>query len=276
MEKLIFIGCLLGISLPFALSGCSSNQLSEIQVSSMQAHPLQGLKAAPSTGHEESRELDLYNQAIQRATKATGFAQNADTPATWSQIANLWEEAIDLMAALPESSPHYSIAQQKVVEYQVSLAQAQQNADTGLPEQISKHGGGLGDTLAVFESRYGPANSRGIGKGFQCDTATSTCEVMALFIGDLAMQVELLFEHKVSQAEAIQLADSLLPSDAKQLEAWNANEEIHVLRYESANLAKVFPTDHHPGMLKVLVEHEPFQPNQAFRVIIAVGDNRPL
>ena len=276
MAKLILIGCLLGISLPLVVSGCSSNKISEVQASSLQAQPPQASGDNQPTGHPKSIELDLFNKAIQRAAKAAGFSQNAESPATWSQIANLWEEAIDLMEALPESSPNYSIAQQKVIEYQASLKYAQKNADTGLPEQISQDGGGLGDTLAVFESRYGPSSGRGIGKGFRCNTLTSACEVMAMFIGDLAIQVELLLDHPVSQTQAIQMAAPLLPSDAKQLEAWNVNEEIHLIRYESANLAKVFPTDNNPGILKVLVEHNPFQPNQAFRIIISVGGDETL
>ena len=274
MENRILIARLLGVSLPFAISSCSSPNLSNLQINSLQASFPQSLEAQQPENSEAFRESDLFHQAVQRATKAAGFAQNADSPATWSQVANLWQEAIDLMAALPESSAQYSIAQQKGIEYQANLKDAQKNAETGLPEQISQAGGGIGDTLEVFERRHGPAVGRGIGKGFRCNAVTSACEVIAMFIGDFAIQIELPLDQKVSQSQAIQIAAPLLPSDAQPVDAWDVNEEIHIIRYESANLGKVFPTDNAPGMLEVLVEHVPFQPDQAFRIIIAVGGDQ--
>lgn len=276
MKKLIFIGCLFGVGLLLSASGCSANKTPQVQAPSVQAQTAQASENDQLTESNESVAFDLFKKAIQRAVKAARIAQMADSPVTWSQTANLWEEAIELMEAVPESSPNYAIGRQKVIEYQASLTQARQNAATGLPEQISKHGGGLGDTLAVFESRYGPSSGHGVGKGFRCNAVTSACEVMAVFIGDLAMHIELLLDQKVSRAQAIQMATPLLPSDAKPLAGGDANEEIHLIRYESDSLAKVFPTDDNPGLLRVMVEHEPLQPNQAFRVVIGVGGDEIL
>ena len=273
METRILFGCLLGFSLPVAVSSCSSPNLSDLQIRSLQAPFLQSFEPNRPHSLEASKAGDLFHHALQRATRAAEFAQDADSPATWSQVANLWQEAVDLMAALPESSPQYSVAQQKRTEYQAKLEEARKNADTGLPEQISQAGGGVGDTLAVFERRHGPAVGSGIGKGFRCDPGASACALMAMFIGDLAIQIELPLDHQVSLAQAIQIATPLLPSDVQQLDAWDENEEIHIIRYESPNLAQVFPTYNNPGALEVMVEHVPFQPDQAFRIIIAVeGD----
>ncbi len=274
MEHRILHGLLHGVLLSVAVSSCSSSNLPEFQINSLQAPLPQTFKPNQPHSLDASQAGDLFDQAVQRASIAARFAQDADSPATWSQVANLWQEAVDLMAALPESSSQYSIAQQKVIEYQAKLKDARENASTGLPEQISQAGGGVGDTLAVFERLYGPAVGIGIGKGFRCHPVNSACELMAMFIGDLAIQIELPLEKTVSQDQAIQIAGPLLPSDAQWVDAWNENEEIHIIRYESANLAKVFPSDNNPGVLEVLVEHAPFQPNQVVRIIISVEVNQ--
>jgi tetratricopeptide (TPR) repeat protein len=70
--------------------------------------------------------FDPFREAVNKATVAAEQAQIATTGAEWEQVAALWQEAIEFMAVTSPTHPHYSTAQQKMVEYQEYLTYAQQ------------------------------------------------------------------------------------------------------------------------------------------------------
>ncbi|MGF1567662.1 MAG: hypothetical protein ACFCVD_06280 [Nodosilinea sp.] len=72
---------------------------------------------------------DGFREAVNAAQNAANLAQTAATKAEWQAVATSWATAIDLMQNVPDSSPNYAVAQQKVVEYQPNLAYAQRNAE---------------------------------------------------------------------------------------------------------------------------------------------------
>lgn len=81
--------------------------------------PVTPAPAAPS---------DPWREGVNSATRAANLAQTASTQAQWNEVATQWQQAIDLMKKVPQSSPNYQAAQDRVVSYQTNLNYAQQNA----------------------------------------------------------------------------------------------------------------------------------------------------
>lgn len=84
----------------------------------------QGSTAAPA-----APQADPFLQAIERATGAFNISRSAQSQDDWRLVANRWQQAIDLMAAVPVSSPHHRQAVQKLAEYRRNLAFAQQQSN---------------------------------------------------------------------------------------------------------------------------------------------------
>ncbi|NET32154.1 MAG: hypothetical protein F6K19_09140 [Cyanothece sp. SIO1E1] len=66
-----------------------------------------------------------FQQAVNNATSAAELTQSARLSEEWYTVATLWQAAINSMQEVPESSSSYTMAQEKVVEYQRNLAYAQ-------------------------------------------------------------------------------------------------------------------------------------------------------
>lgn len=84
--------------------------------------------AAPTTA-AAGQTSRAYAQALDRAKSAAGIAQSAQSKDDWQLVTNRWQQAIDLMKTVPQSSKEYSQAQQKLKDYRRALAQAQQQAN---------------------------------------------------------------------------------------------------------------------------------------------------
>lgn len=78
----------------------------------------------------ESPKVQAFRWAVNRAMNAAELTQIASTEDEWSEIADWWREAIDLMRVVPRSHPQYKLAQQKITEYQHNLEYAQVQAET--------------------------------------------------------------------------------------------------------------------------------------------------
>ncbi|HIK28159.1 MAG: hypothetical protein N3E45_01985 [Oscillatoriaceae bacterium SKW80] len=72
-----------------------------------------------------------WRDAVNKAMNAAMLTQSAKSSEEWEKVAKEWQAAIDLMKKVPQSSPNYEQAQQKIVEYQRNLEYAQRNATTG-------------------------------------------------------------------------------------------------------------------------------------------------
>ncbi|MEO0457738.1 MAG: WD40 repeat domain-containing protein [Cyanobacteria bacterium P01_A01_bin.114] len=73
-----------------------------------------------------------FNQALNQATEAAKLTQTAATEDQWNKVISHWQKAIDLMKAIPKSSPDYATAQQKIGEYEKNLQYAQGLAKVSL------------------------------------------------------------------------------------------------------------------------------------------------
>ncbi|MGJ3245277.1 MAG: hypothetical protein ACFE0I_04290 [Elainellaceae cyanobacterium] len=108
-------GILSIISALLLLGGCSVVQPS--------VEPSDTLQKSTDT------EFDPFRAAVNTAMDAAEQTQTADSPDEWRSVALTWQEAINLMKAVPESSPKYDIAQQRAFEeYPENLQYAQEKA----------------------------------------------------------------------------------------------------------------------------------------------------
>lgn len=69
-----------------------------------------------------------FDEAVQVAEEAVVAGGQAQTPPEWSQVAELWQRASALMAAVPEVDPRFDTARDRVVEYRSNSEYARQRA----------------------------------------------------------------------------------------------------------------------------------------------------
>lgn len=81
---------------------------------------------------------DPYPQAIDRASSAFTIGQSAQSSDDWRLVASRWQQAIELLAAVPPANANHSQAQTKLAEYRRNLAYAQQQADRPTPDAASR------------------------------------------------------------------------------------------------------------------------------------------
>lgn len=87
--------------------------------------PLPPAAPPPSPVTLASPETDAFQEAENKAISAKNIAQIAQTKEDWTLVANRWQQAIDLIKAVPKSHPKYALAQKQLAEYQTELNNAQ-------------------------------------------------------------------------------------------------------------------------------------------------------
>ncbi|EAW38018.1 hypothetical protein [Lyngbya sp. PCC 8106] len=76
----------------------------------------------------ETPAADPWTEAVRSAINAANLAQTAQSRTEWENVASQWRQAVELMGQVPESSPNYQTAQQKVTEYEANRQVALQRA----------------------------------------------------------------------------------------------------------------------------------------------------
>ena len=87
------------------------------------ASPKTSPTASPTDAAPES-----FVQAVRTAIAASKATQTAKSADEWNAVATQWQEALDLMKAVPKSNRNYAVAQKRVETYQINLKYAQQKA----------------------------------------------------------------------------------------------------------------------------------------------------
>ncbi|MCU0567897.1 MAG: retroviral-like aspartic protease family protein [Oculatellaceae cyanobacterium Prado106] len=125
----VFQMTLLTSVLAVAIAGCSESALIKQASQRTQSTQLQSGATQPQGIPQPS---DSYALAIDRASSAYTIGQSARSQDDWRLVADRWQQAVDLMAAVPGASPHHPIAAQKLLDYQRNLTFARKQAN--LPE----------------------------------------------------------------------------------------------------------------------------------------------
>ncbi len=66
-------------------------------------------------------KTNTFHKAMNLATQAANLTQVAQSPAEWEQVAQSWKSAIALLKELPKTHPRYTLAVQKINEYERNL-----------------------------------------------------------------------------------------------------------------------------------------------------------
>ncbi|MDJ0701792.1 MAG: retropepsin-like aspartic protease [Leptolyngbyaceae cyanobacterium MO_188.B28] len=125
---------ILSSSLVLLLSSCfnhnTANQPPSAPIASAQSEVASAPPKEPTPAPEAAEpQIDYYKRAINRASSAVAIGQSAQSQDDWRLAAGRWEQAITLLQQVPQNNPNYSLAQQKIREYQRNLAVTQQQAD---------------------------------------------------------------------------------------------------------------------------------------------------
>lgn len=80
---------------------------------------------------------DTFAEAVRVAIQASELTQSAQLPSSWQAVAETWEQAVELMQAVPAESPNWQTAAQKVDEYSQNLAYAQTMVTSSVPAPVA-------------------------------------------------------------------------------------------------------------------------------------------
>ena len=69
---------------------------------------------------------DSYALAIDKADSATTISQSAQSQDDWNLVISRWQQALQLMKAVPKNSPHHPQTQTKIAEFERNLTAARQ------------------------------------------------------------------------------------------------------------------------------------------------------
>lgn len=120
--------------------------------------------ASPAAKSVKSPQSEAYQLAIDKAQSAKSMSQSVQSADDWKLVASRWQQAIGLLKQVPKADPNKKFANQKLAEYQRSLALAQSRAD--------QTGRDRGETLeskivvdAPLTDAMREANASGVGGG---------------------------------------------------------------------------------------------------------------
>ncbi|WAL60548.1 retropepsin-like aspartic protease family protein [Thermocoleostomius sinensis] len=105
-------------------------------------------QAAPATA-QLSVPDDAYQRAIDRASRAFALSRSAQSQDDWRLVASRWQQAIDLMVSVPNSSPNHANAQRKILEYRQNATYAQKQANHSIGDSVV-------DTTVVIHTQPEP------------------------------------------------------------------------------------------------------------------------
>ena len=118
---------LIGVACSDKTQNQNENVLPTPVKSTATAKPQSSATALPLAA--ASSHLSRYELALDKAYSAVSISQSAQSADDWQLVVSQWKEAIALMQALPNDSPHKAIAKTKIAEYQRSLLHAQEQVD---------------------------------------------------------------------------------------------------------------------------------------------------
>jgi hypothetical protein len=85
---------------------------------------------APQTNSLPQDTTESFKKGIEQAKSAETLAKWAKSGKEWNIVAGQWTDAIALLKTVPKTDANYSLAQQKIAEYQKNLETAQKQAKT--------------------------------------------------------------------------------------------------------------------------------------------------
>ncbi len=114
-----------------AVSSLACSRASSLsQGSSSNSEPKPSVVAVSSPAAKPAKpQSEAYQLAIDKAQSAKSMSQSVQSADDWKLVASRWQQAIALLKQVPKADPNKKFANQKLAEYQRSLASAQNRAD---------------------------------------------------------------------------------------------------------------------------------------------------
>jgi predicted aspartyl protease len=105
----------------------SLNSASIVKPVTAGAVEVQAAQPSPATA-DKTDKTGSFQLGLERAASAYRISQAAESSDDWRLVAARWQQAINLMKAVPAASSNHAQAQRKLAEYQQNLLRAQQQA----------------------------------------------------------------------------------------------------------------------------------------------------
>ncbi|MBD2667304.1 hypothetical protein [Richelia sinica] len=112
--------------------GCQQPPLITSQTTPSPTVQLQPPTPTPQPSQTQVKS-DYFEDALSKGTGAATITQTSQSKEDWQLVAGLWQEAIDLLKSVPKSSANYTLAQNKIPEYQNNLNYANKMAVKPIP-----------------------------------------------------------------------------------------------------------------------------------------------
>ncbi len=205
--------------MPLVNSACSNQEVTNpAEVKTAKVKKVKATPEVEATVTSEP-ELDSYEEAVDLATSATVLSKSAVIREDWSLVASRWQEAIQLLKAVPTSSPNYNSAQEKIPQYQNFFTQAQAKATPEAKLQQTIEGNTKPQFfLAPIKKRFAgiPVVEVKFNDQYSFDMAFDTGASNTLITGDMAykMGVETTGSKRVGIADGsvVTLSTTVLSS----------------------------------------------------------------
>ncbi|MFB2876582.1 TIGR02281 family clan AA aspartic protease [Floridanema aerugineum] len=110
---------------------CSSDNATQSPVVKVESK-VNATVASPKTvvvKQEQVAVEDSYEEAIAKAARAKSISESAQSREDWKLVHSQWQKVMQLLKAVPTSSPNYAKAQTKIKEYQEQADYAAKQAD---------------------------------------------------------------------------------------------------------------------------------------------------
>ncbi len=108
-------------------SACSrSDGLSQSPSTPPKSSPV--ASSSPAAKPMKAPESEAYQLAIDKAQSAKSMSQSVQSADDWNLVVSRWQQAIGLLKQVPKTDSNKKLANQKLAEYQRSLALAQSRA----------------------------------------------------------------------------------------------------------------------------------------------------
>ena len=127
----VFLWLVVGALSVSSLACSRADSLSQGSSSIPVSEPKAAVTVNPKPAAKSAKvpQSEAYELAIDKAQSAKSMSQSVQSADDWKLVASRWQQAIMLLKQVPKADPNKKLANQKLVEYQRSLASAQSRAD---------------------------------------------------------------------------------------------------------------------------------------------------
>lgn len=142
-------------------------------ISPSSANPAVPQAKTPNPEGTENSPENTLTVAIDRASSAVSLSQAAQSADDWNLVVSKWQQAIELLQSVPNSSPDYTAAQQKLTTYQANLVTAQQKAQQPILAAVPLGEANIKTAASATSPIASPVGTNPTGSNLICEPVTT-------------------------------------------------------------------------------------------------------